>query len=125
MPRSIMLFSDDSDLLWKWKAALVKRLLRFRLTIHPGSHPRPVTEGIPFLGFVVYPDRRRLKRRKGVAYTRKFRREIVSYNDGLIEIDRLQASFAGWANHVRFGNTVGLKKALLAEFRSCLNRGEG
>ena len=34
---------------------------------------RPVSEGIPFLGFVVFPEHRRLKRRKGIAFARRLR----------------------------------------------------
>ena len=51
--------------------ARLERLLLadLRLTIHPASHPRPVTEGIPFLGFVVYPQQRRLKRREGYLFS--------------------------------------------------------
>ena len=33
--------------------ARMERLAAVRLTIHPDAHPRPVTEGIPILGFVV------------------------------------------------------------------------
>ena len=31
--------------------------LRERLTIHPGTHPRPVGAGIPLLGFTIFPQR--------------------------------------------------------------------
>ena len=48
--------------------ALIERLARLRLTIHPGAQPQPVTEGVPFLGFIVYPEQRRLKRRKGLHF---------------------------------------------------------
>ncbi|MCP4424855.1 MAG: RNA-dependent DNA polymerase, partial [Chloroflexi bacterium] len=72
-----LLFGDDKAALWEWKHAIEKRLIRFRLTIHPGAHPRPVTEGIPFLGFVVYADRRRLKRRKGIFYQRRLRQLVA------------------------------------------------
>ena len=35
--------------------ACMERLAAVRLTIHPDAHPRPVTECIPILGFVVFP----------------------------------------------------------------------
>jgi hypothetical protein len=67
-----LLFSNDKSQLWQWRAALIQRLARYRLTIHTESAlPRPVRTGIPFLGFVVYPTHRLLKRRKGLAYRRK------------------------------------------------------
>src|SRR2546428_5191630 len=58
----MLLFAADKATLWEWKAALQERLAALRLIIHPGAHPRPVDEGIPFLGFTVFPQRRRLKR---------------------------------------------------------------
>jgi retron-type reverse transcriptase len=109
-----LLFADDKDVLWTWKSELEAWLARLRLTIHPGAHPRPVTEGIPFLGFVVYPEYRRLKRRKGIHYRQRFRRLVDNYATGHISLDQLSASVRGWANHARYGNTVGLRKAVLS-----------
>ncbi|RLC70958.1 MAG: RNA-dependent DNA polymerase [Chloroflexi bacterium] len=108
----LALFDNDKRLLWKRLEAVVERLARFRLTIHPGAHPRPVTEGIPFLGFVVYPNRRRLKRRKGIHYRHCFRELVWRYTAGEITLNQLTASAQGWANHARYANTVGLRKAL-------------
>jgi len=109
-----LLFDDDKARLWDWHEGIVERLARFRLTIHPGAQPRPVTEGIPFLGFVVYPDHRRLKRRKGVHFSRRFRRLVEQYVDGEIPLETVTASARGWANHARYGNTIGLRKAILS-----------
>jgi hypothetical protein len=108
-----LLFADDKAILWEWKAAIAERLARFRLTIHPGAHPRPVMEGVPFLGFTVFPDRRRLKRRKGVYFQRRLRALIADYAAGVLALDRVTASVQGWVNHARYGNTVGLRKAVL------------
>ena len=108
-----LLFADDKSTLWAWKAALEEELARYRLTIHSGAQPHPVTEGIPFLGFHVFPDRIRLKRRKGVHYQRRIRRLISQYQRGEISMQTMTASVQGWANHARFGNTVGLRKKIL------------
>lgn len=107
------LFADDKATLWNWKAAVNERLAHFRLTIHPGAQPRPVSEGIPFLGFVVFPDRRRLKRRKGIHFQRKLRALAAAYADHSVTLDEVTASVLGWINHVRYGNTIGLRKAVL------------
>jgi hypothetical protein len=32
----------------------------------------------------------------------------------MMSTDTLAASISGWVNHVRYGNTVGLKKAVLS-----------
>jgi hypothetical protein len=109
----VLLFADDKPVLWAWREAVVERLARLRLTIHPGAQPRSVDEGIPFLGFTVYPNRRRLKRRKGVHFQRRLRRLSAAYAGGEIDLDAVTSSVHGWVNHVRYANTVGLRKALL------------
>ena len=87
---------------------------RCGLTIHPHAEPKPVTQGIPFLGFLVYSDYRRLKRRKGIAFQRRFKRKIRAYRAGQISKAELDAVVRGWVNHVRYGNTAGLRRALLS-----------
>jgi RNA-directed DNA polymerase len=68
---------------------------------------------MPFLGFVIFPQRRRLKRRKGVYFQRKLRAMMDAYEAGDMPLTSVTASVQGWVNHVRFGNTVGLRKAVL------------
>jgi hypothetical protein len=109
-----LLYSDSKTELWAWKAAVEQELAQLRLSIHAGSMPRPVTEGIPFLGFVITPQRRRLKRRKGVYFRQHLRRQIAAYAAGAITLEQLTGSVQGWVNHVRYGNTVGLRKVILS-----------
>ncbi len=109
----MLLFGDDKHALSASHQAVVRRLERLRLTIHAGAHPRPVTEGIPFLGFTVFPERRRLKRRKGVHFERKLKRLVEAYRQGRLPRAAVTAAVRGWVNHVRFANTVGLRKAVL------------
>ncbi|MEM7119142.1 MAG: RNA-directed DNA polymerase [Chloroflexota bacterium] len=113
----LLLFANDKKTLWQWHAAVRDKLASLRLTIHPGSHPRPVSEGIPFLGFHIFPERMRLKRRKGIQYRRKFRQLLARYEAGEISLETVTQSVQGWVNHTRFGNTVGLRKALLTQER--------
>jgi hypothetical protein len=110
----MLLFGDDKGQLWDWKRAVVERLARLRLTIHgEWAQVRPVSEGFPFLGFVVYPHKRRLKRRKGIAYARKLQALVEDYADGRISLERVTASVQGWVNHARYGDTLGLRRAVL------------
>ncbi len=111
----LLFFAEDKAVLWTWRTALVERLSRLRLTIHPGAHPRPVAEGIPFLGFTVFPEKRRLKRRKSIHFQRRLQKMDQSYAAGVLPFSKMTASVQGWVNHVRFGNTIGLRKAI---FRS-------
>ena len=112
-----VLFADHKRVLWEWKAAMVERLAQRRLTLHPGAHPQPVTEGLPFLGFTVYPHRRRLKRRKGIHFTRKLRMLLAQCEAGKIPVSEVTASVRSWVSHASHGNTVGLRKAILGGVR--------
>ena len=108
----MLLFADDKATLWAWRAALVERLAGLRLTIHPGAHPRPVGEGFPFLGFVVYPTHRRVKSRQVAAYWRRWRALLCEYVAGEETREAVVASLLGWLNHARYGDTWALRGAV-------------
>ena len=109
----LLLFANDKQTLWAWRQAIIDQLSSLRLTIHPGAHPRPATEGIPFLGFVVFPTHRRLKRRKVIHYRRRLKGLLRAYRNETLPADRLAASILGWINHARYGDTWGLRSAVL------------
>jgi RNA-directed DNA polymerase len=110
-----LLFADDKATLWVWREAVVERLAGLRLAIHERrAHPRPVGEGIPFLGFVVFPTHRRLKRRNVVNYRRRLKGLLAAHRAGDLPADRVAASVLGWINHARYGDTWGLRRDVLA-----------
>lgn len=113
----MLLFADDKATLRHWRRAVVDRLARLRLTIHSGAHTRPVTEGFPFLGFVVFPRRRRLKRRKGIYFARRLRAAVAAHARGRCSTAEIGTMVRGWVNHVRHGNTFGLRRAVLSTCR--------
>ena len=109
----LLFFSDDKQTLWAWRHALIERLAQLRLTLHPSAQPRPTNEGIQFLGFTIFPHHRRLKPRRGIAFARRFRRLQRGYAAGRISCDQMTASVRGWVNHVHYGDTWGLRRAVL------------
>ena len=113
-----LLFADDKSTLWTWKRSVMQRLATLRLTLHEGSaQARPTTEGIRFLGFVIFPTHRRLLRRKGIHYWRRFHHLLADYHSQRMQRPRLDASLRGWVNHVRYANTWGLRRALVKGVR--------
>jgi RNA-directed DNA polymerase len=106
-------FSDSKRQLWEWKRAAVDFLATLRLTVHESSaQVQPVTHGIPWLGFVVYPTHRLLKRRNVANFRRRLGCNIDLYRAGRISFAELDASVQGWINHVRYGDTWGLRRAV-------------
>lgn len=104
------LFSDSKAQLWDWKTAIIERLARLRLTAHEREAQVTQTrDGIPWLGFVVYPTHRKLKKRNAVNFTRRLEHNIDLYEAGQISFAELDASVQGWINHVRYADTWGLR----------------
>ena len=111
----LLLFDDDKRTLWHWKAEIADFLVGLRLWLHDReSTVYPVSNGIPFLGFRIYPDRRRLKRRNGVAFARRFRALRAALAAGEIAQEQLFQSVQGWLAHAAHGDTQGLRRALVS-----------
>ena len=70
--------------------------------------------GIPWLGFVVFPDHRRVKARKVVQSTRRLAERHAAWRAGAISFAEFDASVQGWINHVRFADTWGLREHVFA-----------
>jgi len=103
--------------LHRWRQEIADHLVSLRLKIHPcKSTIYPVTNGIPFLGFLVFPDHRRLRRDNGVYFQRRLARLIRRYAAGELEREELDASVQGWIAHAAHGDTWGLRRSILARF---------
>ena len=110
------LFSNSKTQLWEWKRALIERQAGLRLTIHESSaQVLPVSDGIPWLGFVVYPNHRRVKSRNVVKFSRRLRERWEEFARGEISFAEFDASVQGWINHVRYADTWGLRKHILGQ----------
>ncbi len=111
------LFADDKRTLWQWKDAVRQRLAALRLEFHPGSaQVQPVTHGIAWLGFVVFPTHRRVKARRVVQASRRLGGRFAAWQRGEISFAEFDASVQGWINHVRHADTWGLRRHLLEPF---------
>ena len=108
------LFADTKRQLWDWKAAIVERLARLRLTIH-GTRAQvvPVEAGIPWLGFVVFPTHRLVKARKVRQATRRLHGRLADYHAGRLSFAELEASILGWTHHVAHADSWGLRRHML------------
>jgi RNA-directed DNA polymerase len=107
------LFSDSKRQLWHWRQAVIERLATLRLTVHPQAQVTPVRHGIPWLGFLVYPDHRRVKARNVHNFRRRLRERWQEYCAGAIRFAEFDASVQGWINHVRYADTWGLRQHVL------------
>ena len=109
-------FANEKTTLHEWRSEVIAHMASLRLTIHENSaQPRPTRTGVPFLGFQVFPDHRRLKRRNAVHARRRLKGLASAYREDEIDVGSLDVSVQGWINHARYGDTWGLRKAIMAE----------
>jgi RNA-directed DNA polymerase len=111
-----LLFADDKITLHQWRDAIIQFLASLRLTLHETrAQPKPVTQGIPFLGFTVYPSHRRLKRTTGLRYRRHLKNLYQTYIVGKITRKQGRESVMAWLGHVLHGDTWALRRKLFSE----------
>jgi hypothetical protein len=114
-----LLFADDKKVLQQWHKALIHFLGSLRLTIHENrAQVKPVQQGIPFLGFTVYPNHRRLKSSKGIRYRRHLKSLYQHYKLAKISREKGRASVMAWLGHVQYGDTYQLRKKLFKELKT-------
>ncbi len=113
-----VLFSDDKAQLHAWKAAIKDFLgSHLRLVLHPKKSVLfPVTVGLDFCGFVIYPSHRRLRRSSIRRFTRRFRRQRLAYQQGELSLEAWNTSVKCWIAHAAHGDTWRLRKRLFADY---------
>jgi len=113
----ILVFDDDQRRLRDGHAEMVAFLSTLRLILHQRQpQPRPVGEGIPFLGFTVFPTHRRLKRRKAVYAWRRLKAKRDQVRVGVMSSGAFEASLLAWIAHAQHGDTWGLRRAMFRQF---------
>lgn len=111
-----LLFADDKQTLRAWRNAVEAFLSSLRLTIHPDkSVVFPVTNGLPFLGFQVFPDHRRLLKGNVRAFLRRFSRQRRDLRRGDLRLDDIKPSLAAWNAHADHGDTWRLRMRLFQQ----------
>jgi uncharacterized protein YbaR (Trm112 family) len=116
-----LVFADDKKLLAAWLELARRRLEGIRLLLNERkTRIYPVEEGIPFLGFRVFPAQRRLLPGAVKRARRRLRRLVAEWEAGGIGMDAVERSVTAWIAHAAHGNTQGLRRCLLggAVFRA-------
>jgi len=111
-----LLFSDDKVQLHRWKEEIRAFLGCFRLTLHDRkSVVFPVSEGIDFLGYRIFPTIRRMRRVTVRRFTRRLRRLRESHRAGRISIQQVSQSVQSWVAHCRHAQSYRLRRAILSK----------
>jgi retron-type reverse transcriptase len=101
----------------KWLGALVPRiedkLTGLGLELHPKKRTVfPVSEGCDFMGYRIWPERRRVRPSNGYRFQRRLKAMAWDYRAGEIELEEVKASVMSWIGHAQHADTRGLRKAV-------------
>jgi retron-type reverse transcriptase len=95
-----VLLDDSKGRLRDWAAAVRARLEGLRLRVHAAKCViRRTDEGLPFLGYVVWPDRTRVRGQTVRRFRRKLRTRAVATPEGR------RQSLEAWRGHVRLAGS--------------------
>jgi hypothetical protein len=112
-----LLFAADKPTLHHWRAEIISFLQTLRLTLNENkAQIFPVKNGIDFLGWLLFPYYRRL-RRDNVRYAmRRLRQQQAAFARGQLNPSQLRASVQAWLAHAAHGQTYQLRRRVLARF---------
>ena len=110
----ILLFANDKARLHEWRREIISFLQTLRLTLHETkAQPRPTEIGIPFLGFQVFPNYRRLKPANGYAFQRRLKSMLLELKNGELTQKDFSSRLLSWLTHASYGDTWNLKCSIL------------
>jgi hypothetical protein len=106
---------DDKGRLAEVRAAVKDRLAADRLRLHPRkAHISPTRDGLHLLGYLVFPNHRRLRNDNGHRFSRRLRGFARAYARGLVNFAEIDPSVRSWIGHARHADTLGLHRAILS-----------
>lgn len=99
-----VLFGENKQQLNNWKRDIQNHLALLRLIPHPNkTQIHQSQEGVPFLGFQVFPHYCYVRKVKIKRYRRYLKRTLDQKAVGLISPQQLEDQLNAWLGHVRFG----------------------
>lgn len=71
--------------------------------------------GVPFLGMVIFPGKRRLKRQSVMRFKRRLQRFQRSYTRGAVNWMHIRQSIQSWIGHAAHADTARLRELVLSD----------
>ena len=112
----MVVLDDDKKRLPDVRAAVRARLEADRLRLHPNkAHVSRARDGLNLLGYLVFPDHRRLRSDNGHRFARKLRQLTRSYAAHRLDWQDVKASVQSWIGHAKHADTDGLRRAIFSQ----------
>ena len=113
----IIILHEDKKQLHEWKAAIDKFLQsRLKLDLNEKTCIRPITLGVEFCGYKVWPTHIKLRKSTALKMKRKLKRVQDQYARGEIRLERAMATVNSYMGILKHCNSYALKKAIFGEY---------
>lgn len=111
-----IIFDDSKQTLKEIRENIFQFLRTKRLTLHPKKQEIfPVKNGVPFLGFHIYRNRRKLKKSNIRLFLKRMKVKQKQYANGIIELEEIKQSLMAWIGHSQHGGTFMLREKLFQD----------
>ena len=109
-----VLLSDSKSELHDWQDQIVEYLdTMVRLSLHPAKvFVQPVTVGLDFLGYTVFPAHRRLRPSNGYRFRRRMKRILATVPP---RDEAVRSRLTAWFGHAKHADTYSLRRSLLCD----------
>jgi retron-type reverse transcriptase len=110
------IFSNDKDLLKKYRLKIEHYLEKLRLKIHPiKSQISQTRHGVNFLGFRIFPDLIRIRSNSLKRARKRIKCQNQLYLNGKLSEAKFRKSLQAWQSHVSYGDTWRLQQQLFSQ----------
>ena len=118
----ILFFHHDKAQLHQWRQDMEEFLYNeLYLTINPRKvRIYPVSQGVSFVGYVIYPYHLRLRGSSVRRFKKRYRKQLLALSLHKIEIDDVNKSFASWKAHAAHASTKNLVNKMELMQKDCL-----
>jgi retron-type reverse transcriptase len=114
-----LLYDDSKARLAEMKGEVRSCLEGLRLRVHEGkSRIHRCADGVSFLGWRVFPERKRLVRGNVIRFRRRLRQMEAAFAEGRIGLEEIRARVHSWIGHAACGDTWRLREQLFGQFTS-------
>lgn len=109
-----ILLAGDKPTLWGWRREIEGFLeANLRLRLNSKTDIFPISRGIDFLGYRIWPTHRLLRKASVKRMRRALKKFQKLYREGRIGFDRINATVQSWLGHAKHANTYSLRKKIL------------
>ena len=115
-----VLFGNEKEILHELRSRFADFLREeLRLSLKESATVlAPCTEGLPFLGFRIYPSLIRIKHQNKKRLIRKLGNRVEEYNEGLISEEKYEQSLRSISEHLKIADTYRLRRDIFEKMFS-------